>query len=359
MKLPGHGCRIFSEEYYEMVITVKVEKPEKYKLLNKSKEEQRHARDALLTEKILLQQAREEDIPNAFGKKEKNAAKFQPIKTIRGAMPYIFGLIVLAAVFAGYRLKEFQYFTAEDGVGYALGIIGGSLMLALLLYPLRKRYRIFRLIGNVRAWFGLHMVFGILGPLLILFHANFSLGSTNSSIALFSMLIVSASGVIGRYIYTKIHYGLYGQKIELAQLKDHLHHNQEELTALMHLNPEARTELFDFADHVLTPPGGLLHSWERVLSVGIRSRFLVRKIKQQVYQDLKQKNAGQDYSRKDIRRKVRLIVRESRQFLQQARKLVEFNFYERMFALWHVLHLPLFFMLVIAAIVHIIAVHWY
>jgi len=37
----------------------------------------------------------------------------------------------------------------------------------------------------------------------------------------------------------------------------------------------------------------------------------------------------------------------------------EFKFYEKMFALWHLLHLPLFFMLVITGIFHVIAVHYY
>jgi hypothetical protein len=33
--------------------------------------------------------------------------------------------------------------------------------------------------------------------------------------------------------------------------------------------------------------------------------------------------------------------------------------YERLFALWHVLHVPLVYMLVAAAIAHIVAVHMY
>jgi len=45
--------------------------------------------------------------------------------------------------------------------------------------------------------------------------------------------------------------------------------------------------------------------------------------------------------------------------LQTMRRALEFDAYERLFSLWHVLHLPLFFMLVIAGIVHVIAVHVY
>ena len=41
------------------------------------------------------------------------------------------------------------------------------------------------------------------------------------------------------------------------------------------------------------------------------------------------------------------------------RKVAELKLYERLFSLWHVLHLPLFVMLVVSGIVHVIAVHMY
>lgn len=41
------------------------------------------------------------------------------------------------------------------------------------------------------------------------------------------------------------------------------------------------------------------------------------------------------------------------------RKAAAFAFYERLFRLWHVFHVPLFFPLVIAAIIHIFAAHFF
>jgi hypothetical protein len=41
------------------------------------------------------------------------------------------------------------------------------------------------------------------------------------------------------------------------------------------------------------------------------------------------------------------------------RKAAAFAFYERLFRLWHVFHVPLFFVLVIAAIIHIFAAHFF
>src|SRR5262249_8623904 len=71
--------------------------------------------------------------------------------------------------------------TPTRGFGYALGIIGGSLMLVLLLYSARKHFSWLRFLGPTPAWFRFHMVLGIFGPLCILFHSNFKTGAANSN----------------------------------------------------------------------------------------------------------------------------------------------------------------------------------
>ena len=118
----------------------------------------------------------------------------------------VFSLVVVALLYVGWNFPTERYITPKRGMGYALGIIGGSLML-LLLYSLRKRYTWLRFLGPTPSWFRFHMVLGILGPLCILYHSNFTTGATNSNVALFAMLTVAGSGLIGRYIYAHIHHG--------------------------------------------------------------------------------------------------------------------------------------------------------
>jgi hypothetical protein len=45
--------------------------------------------------------------------------------------------------------------------------------------------------------------------------------------------------------------------------------------------------------------------------------------------------------------------------LTASRRVAGFEGYERLFSLWHALHIPLIFMMIIAAVIHIIAVHVY
>ncbi len=109
-----------------------------------------------------------------------------------------------------------RFITPETGLGYCLGIVGGSMMILLLIYPARKRMQSLAPIGSVKAWFQIHMVLGVLGPLLVLFHSNFRTGATNSNVALYCMLLVSGSGLIGRYFYSRIHTEMSGSQESLA-----------------------------------------------------------------------------------------------------------------------------------------------
>src|SRR3546814_4337178 len=87
-------------------------------------------------------------------------------------------------------------YTANSPLGYWMGVVGGSLMLLLLLYPLSKRARALRELMPLRYWFALHMFLGIFGPVLVLLHSTLRLHSLNATVAFWSMVIVASK--IGR-----------------------------------------------------------------------------------------------------------------------------------------------------------------
>jgi hypothetical protein len=45
--------------------------------------------------------------------------------------------------------------------------------------------------------------------------------------------------------------------------------------------------------------------------------------------------------------------------IEAGRRTSEYKLYARLFSFWHVLHIPLFFMLLIAGVVHVIAINVY
>ena len=89
-----------------------------------------------------------------------------PLKATRRpaiTLPQVFSLGTLALLFWGYRFPTEQYLTPQAGAGYAFGILGGSAMLLLLVYPLRKRVRALAFMGTTKRWFQAHMALGVIG----------------------------------------------------------------------------------------------------------------------------------------------------------------------------------------------------
>ncbi len=271
----------------------------------------------------------------------------------------MFYVVVSFIIYAGWCFREYELITAERGTGYYFGIIGVVLMLLLAVYPLRKRISMLSFLGDNMLWFRLHMGLGIVGPVFILFHANFDSGSLNSYMALLSMIIVALSGIVGRYIYVRFHYGLTEQIVNLTELCDDLEQEKEELSInqLFLDLPEAKRELFDFAEKILKPPGSFVNSIERIASAGWQAQFIHWKMRRIIRTYLHNLADGHELSftrKRQIRRQFRNRIRR---FFTLASRVTRFNFFERSFALWHVLHIPLVFLMGVAVVVHIIAVH--
>ena len=179
-------------------------------------------------------------------------------------------------IYAGWCFREYELITAERGTGYYLGIIGVVLMLLLVVYPMRKRIHALAFLGSNKLWFRLHIAFGIVGPVFVIFHTNYDLGSLNSQVALFSMIIVALSGIVGRYIYVRFHYGLSERIVSLTELLDDLDQEKNELSInqLFLDIPEAKKELFDFAEKILKPPGSLVNSIGRIVIAGWQAQLI-------------------------------------------------------------------------------------
>lgn len=261
--------------------------------------------------------------------------------------------------YRGWALRDHHYFSAEKGTGYWLGLIGGSLMLALLLYPLRKHWRPMRHWGPTRYWFRTHMLFGLLGPTLVMFHANFGTGSLNSTVALFCMLLVAGSGLIGRFLYTRIHYGLYGSKASLQELTAILEDQQHQLAWLGRLDNDFNSRLQELQQQAIKHPPGLFSSMLHWLRYTSSSFWHYWQLRTRLRQSLLLLQQQQGWDQRQLRLHRRQALGYLKTFRQACQRVLEFSFYERLFALWHVVHMPFFLMLLVSGIVHVIAVHMY
>jgi hypothetical protein len=256
-----------------------------------------------------------------------------------------FAVLVLYLASRGVDLRDEFILSPEHGLGYALGIVGGVMMLLLLLYPLRKHSAMLQGLGGVHHWFRLHMLLGIVGPLAILFHSNFSLGAVNSNIALLCMALMVGSGLVGRYIYARIHHGLYGHKLNIIELE----RDQQMAEALINQSGEGQQMVVDalaklkaMQDYAHAPLGPLAACW-RLFTISPRTRLLAWRLRRQL--------ANTPVSKR--------FYDYLNSYIDCLLKMSGFTFFDRLFSLWHTLHMPIFFMLVITGLVHVWAVHRY
>lgn len=266
---------------------------------------------------------------------------------------HFFSISVLAVLYFGWLHRDDNYLSAETGAGYLLGIVGGSLMLAILFYPLSKRVALLTRLIPGRYWFGFHMLLGTVGPVMVLFHSNFQMGSTNSSIALICMLLSAGSGIVGRYFYTHIHHGLYGKRITVKELKQETATNHSELLRLYAMDEKLHKKLIKMEEAALQPYPGLMTSLLHVLYLAVNAPRLKRKVLRLL------KNSYDENSENKILADKKTVARLVKNYTLALRQTAAFKVYERLFSLWHILHLPLFFMMIMTAIIHIFAVHLY
>lgn len=269
----------------------------------------------------------------------------------------LFYLLVSLVLYYGWKLHEAGLITPKYGLGYALGIAGGGMMFLIGLYPIRKRSRTLQRFISTKYWFKAHMALGVLGPVFALIHTDFKLGSVNSRVVLFSTLLVAGSGFFGLYIYTRIHCSLHNRRLRLEELKAKYERNTESLVSFFRYAPSLQEKLLEIEKVIMTPPLTVRESFFRLLTIGARIRWTEFALLWRLRKVLKRKAKREGWSWSQKRRVGKTAKKYIVAHLNAAIKIAEFSFYERLFSLWHLFHVPLYFLLILTAIVHVVAVH--
>ena len=269
-------------------------------------------------------------------------------------------LIGLAALFlVAWAISEALPKVPGSDLDYYLGIVGASMMLALFLYPLRKRVRFLRSAGPVRLWFASHMALGIGGPLVVLVHTRFQAQSLNAAVALGCMLVVMLSGVVGRFIYMRIHHGLYGERATLQEMQAFLRLGSSSAHSKVVFAPDAERLLVAFEQAALAPRKGLIGSAWSLATLWLRRRLAYRRCRYAVALALAQIGAQRGWPPEESRRRRRVVSQTLDAYMRNVQRVAHFAVWERLFSLWHVVHVPFVYMMVASAVAHVVAVHMY
>lgn len=270
----------------------------------------------------------------------------------------LFSLLGLCA--AAWVVVMLKPYTPGSDLGYNLGLVGALMMLAILLtYPLRKRLRSLQRLGTMKPFFQAHMVLGILGPVLVIFHTTFTISSVNAFVAFMCMVIVSSSGFIGRFAYRQIHHGLYGRKASVEEFEEHMRSSERGLAALVKAMPVVELALSEYRREAFSTDGGAFARAWRFATLRPRARRIARAVDVDVARFVHEVGPKMGWDERKQEQRVRRGGGLIRSYLRAIISAAQFGAFERIFSLWHLMHMPLVYLLVMSAAYHVLAVHMY
>lgn len=105
----------------------------------------------------------------------------------------------------------------SGAIGHSLGIVGLAMMLVPVAYSIRKKWSALSRLGSMKAWLEVHIFCGIVGPVLITFHAALKFNGL-ISVAYWSMMAVMLSGFVGRYLYVRMPRSIRGAELSYEEI---------------------------------------------------------------------------------------------------------------------------------------------
>jgi hypothetical protein len=232
-------------------------------------------------------------------------------------------------------------------IGQGAGLLAFIIFVFLWLYPLRKRVKALAWTGSVGRWLDVHVAAALALPLLLAIHAAWRFDGL-IGLGYTAILLVCASGVIGRYLYTRIPRARSG--VELT--RDEVVAQRTALLDRIAATTGLDRQVVDSTLHsVALPTGhagigrsmldlvaGDLVRWNRVRALRRRWTTLAP--------------PGRRPSKHSLDEAVRLASREIA--LEQQVRLLDAT--HRVFRWWHVAHRPVAMTALVAVLVHVIVV---
>jgi len=234
---------------------------------------------------------------------------------------------------------DHNMFKPSGLIGHGLGIVGTLLIvIGVFSYMARKRYRFFSRFGRLKYWLEFHIFLCVLGPIMILFHTAFKFGGI-VSISFWSMVIVVASGIIGRFIYLQIPRTIEGRELSLNEVKE-IKNN---------LNATIKSPY----KHDDTSYNAILN-YTRI-NTQYQQRNLMIQMIRKYFEDKKRIRGLKKTLRKNKLSEVRIkeISKLLKNEISLNNKLERLQTMQRLFKYWHIAHLPFALIMLVIMIIHV------
>lgn len=241
-------------------------------------------------------------------------------------------------------------------VGIGFGVFSTVLLAAIYVYPLRKRWEWLRKIGTTRHWLDFHIVMGLAAPLLVSLHSAFKFRGL-AGMAYWIMLAVVASGIVGRYLYAQIPRSRKDAELSLAELQRMNTQFGLDLRSQHLIAPDVWLPLVTpiRREDALKMPLG--KAWGRMLVLDLARPFRMAALRRQAlspWECVATLGGLLASSHPDLERVVDLARRQS----WLTAKICFLDRAGQIFKMWHVVHRPFSYALLLLLAIHIGMALW-
>jgi hypothetical protein len=272
--------------------------------------------------------------------------------------------IAIVLVIAGYG---FNYYTLSSlnrpyspkydllkpsgTIGIKLGMFGVFLFFLIYLYPLRKKWGWLARQGNSRHWLDFHIVLGTLAPVIIAFHASFKFGNI-AGMAFWSMLCITFSGFVGRYLYAQIPRNLNAAELSLKEMKDLENSLREKLAEQKLTFGERLESIFDLPTPADAEHMPMLIALLYMILIDLKRPFQLSLLRLQATGFGSW--LGSLFGLRDTG-DVRLegAIQIARKQAALSKRILFLSRTQQVFNMWHIIHRPFSYAFVLLALIHI------
>jgi hypothetical protein len=239
----------------------------------------------------------------------------------------------------------------SGAIGIRLALMGVASFLGIYLYAIRKHVKWLGRIGKTRNWLNIHVVMGIGAPVLITFHAAFRTRGLAGT-AYWIMMIVVASGFIGRYLYAQVPRRINAAELSLQEMQamtDELTEQLQDqsLVAVEELKPLLAVPAKEEVERLSVARALLL-----MFACDMKRPFLVARVRRRAVS-----GGGRIFSAWGLlpsnQPRLEKVIDLARKRSWMATKISFLSKTHQVFHLWHVVHRPFSYSFAILACVHI------
>ncbi|HUL33112.1 MAG TPA: hypothetical protein VL128_04460 [Candidatus Eisenbacteria bacterium] len=246
---------------------------------------------------------------------------------------------------------KYELLKPSGTIGVKLGMVGVLMFFLIYLYPLRKKWGWLGRQGNSRHWLDFHIVLGTTAPIIIAFHASFKFGNI-AGMAFWSMLCVTLSGFVGRYLYAQVPRNLNAAELSMKEMRETEESLRQELAGQKMAFGSRMEALYD-----LPTPGDVEHmpmllALLYMILIDLRRPIQISLLRLQAAGFgawLMSAFGLRHTSNLKLERGINIARRQA----ALSKRILFLQRTQQVFKLWHVVHRPFSYAFAILAIIHI------